>query len=926
MLRFSSVWVVLSALILASASTPARASDADPCTYEGTLSVEGISPGASIGVVAGRTYPIIINYTVSVVNVREDVKPATCSEVFMSRVADLFQIEKGKDGRPEGTPIGSCVPAGEWSTDSRGVFTSQCSISWTAPIAPETVNLAVVVSNTIAQPPPVDWLAINNIVPQTITFNQPLSGRVGDVIALSATGGESGQPVTFSSATPAVCSTGGSDGATLTLTSANDCQVMARQAGTDSYEAAPDVIQSFRVQKGIQVLSGNFSSSFLSMGAGEEVELDAGGAGTGAVTYTVEDGGSVCEIVNGNRLLAKAVGECIVRAEKAADENYESATASIQVSVSKGGQKPLLLQLPGEITFGTPVTMSVTGGSGTGEVQYILLSGTACQIEGNQITGRAAGQSCVVYADKAPDGNFERGFSREMTVTVLKAPQASLVFTPKSPLVFGEEVELVASGGAGSGTVTFTVVDGQEYCAVSGNTLSAVGADGACTVRASKAGDENYEGASVEAVVTVSPRQQQAELRIVAGPLSFPGSLTLSVTGGTTGGAVTYELLSGPCTLSGAVLASTGIGTCSVRATMAGSGGFLAVTSAPLGITVSRNRVAEEAARRMQQAMLARGRAMLSYNPGADRMAAGQRSGNAVSVLPQGDSSQGSIAFATSIQQIANAGDRQVVPTAADRPDALPDPVPRAPDSIDLWADGRAIWFDGDDGRDIQRSFLGEVGVDYLVTEALLIGVSLRLDDTSDGDDESRGWMAGPYAVAEVAPGLRLDGRLLWGRGSGDLGIGLSGVTYEGDYETTRWLAEAGARGEIDLAPVTLEPGLRISWWREEAEGYSLSNGGGSVDDQELSLLRIALDPRLTYSTSTPGGLLASPYLKPQLIAEWQDQTGGEEGWDIFGAVEAGLSISGPSYSFGARVEASGLGSDQGHSFGAGAEISIPLN
>jgi hypothetical protein len=926
MLRLTRVWFVLSALslILTAASGQARANEGDLCTYEGNLGVEGITPGAISGVVAGRTYQINITYTVVASN-REDVKLGACTDRQMFPSARLLKVEKG-ESMPVLTLIQSCVPEGQWSTDGRGIFTSQCSLSWTAPSEPQTVNLMVGVSNSIAQPPPVDWLAVNNVVLQSVTFNQPLSGRVGDVIALSAAGGESGQPVTFSSTTPAVCSTGGPNGAQLTLKSASTCEVVASQAGTDVYEAAPPVSRSFGIQKGVQVLSG-FST--LSIGAGEEVGLDAGGAGTGAVTYAVEDGGSICEILGSNTLLAKAVGQCIVRAEKAADENYESATASMQVSVSKGSQKPLVLQLPGEIIYGTPVMMSVTGGSGTGDVQYNLLSGTACQIAGNQITGIAAGQSCVVYADKAPDGNFERGFSSEVTVTVLKAPQASLVFTPRSPIVFGEEITLAASGGDGGGAVTFAVVDGGEYCAVSGNTLTATAADGSCTVRASKAGDENYEGASANAVVNVSPRQAQADLSIVGGPLSFPGSLTLSVTGGTTGGVVSYELLSGPCTLSGAVLSSTGVGTCTVRATMAGSGGYLEVASAPLAVIISRNRVAEEAARRMQQAMLARGRAMLSYNPAAQRMSAGQRSGPSVAVLPQGDSGEGSIAFATSLREIAQAaekGDRQVVPTAADRPDALPDPEPRAAGSLDLWADGRIVWFDSEDDGDSQRGFLGEAGIDYLITEALLLGVSLRLDDTSGDDGDSRGWMVGPYAVAEVAPGLRLDGRLLWGHGSGDIGIGLSGVTYEGDYETTRWLAETGVRGEIDLSAVAIEPGLRVSWWREQADGYSLSHGGGSVEDQKLSLLRIALDPRLSYSAATQGGLIASPYLKPQLIAEWQEQTGNGEGWDVFGAVEAGLSVSGPSYSIGARVEASGLGSDQGHAYSAGAELSIRLN
>jgi hypothetical protein len=928
-LQLPVVWFILSvvSLVFAGMAGPARANGNDLCMYAGTLSVEGINSGTQIGVVAGKTYLIKISYTVSVVNSREDVKPGSCSHAQMLPSASLLKVTKGTESFVF-TEIASCVPAGQWDANSQGFYTSQCSVSWTAPSAPERVNLAVMVTNTIAQPPLIDWLAVNDIVPQSITFNKSLTGRVGDVISLSASGGQSDQPVTFSSTTPAVCSTGGENGAQLTLKAASSCEVVASQAGTDSYEAAPQVSRSFGVQKGIQVLSG-FLNASLNIGVGGEVELNAGGAGTGAVTYTVVDGGSVCEIVGSNRLRANAVGQCVVRAVKAADDNYESATASMPVSVSRGSQKPLMLQLPGQITYGTPVTMSVTGGSGTGEVQYILFRGTACEIAGNQITGIAAGQSCEVYADKAPDGSFERAFSSVVTVTVLKAPQTSLVFTPKSPIVFGEEITLSASGGNGAGAVTFAVVAGGAYCALSGNTLTAIAADGSCTVRASKAGDPNYEGASAEAVINVSPRREQAELRVVAGPLSFPGSLTLSVTGGTTNGPVTYELLSGSCTLSGAVLSSTGVGTCRVRASIAGSGGFLAVVSAPLDVTVSRNLVTEEAARRLQQQMLSTSQSNLSFNPVADRMSAGQRSRTSVSFLPQGDSGQGSIAFATSLQQITNAagkGDRQVVPTAAERTDAPTAFMPRAAGSMDLWADGRFVWLGGEDGGGRRNGFIGEMGLDYLVSGELLVGLSVRFDGASGGGADSQGWMAGPYAVAEVAPGLRVDGRLLWGRREGETDVVVGGLSYSGDYRSERWLAEAGARGEIGLASLTIEPGLRISWWRELTGGYSLGGGGGTVDDQELTLLRVSLDPRFSFLMEGSGGLAVNPYIKPQLIAEWRDQTGRDEGQHVFGALEAGFSVSGPSLYFGARIGATGLGADEGHDYSAGANLTIPLN
>jgi hypothetical protein len=642
-----------------------------------------------------------------------------------------------------------------------------------------------------------------------------------------------------------------------------------------------------------------------------------------------------CAVDVNNMLQIIGVGGCTVTASLTfggqAVERVKTFTIVPAATNKLPQSPPLTLNVSSSIVFEAPSPMSVSGGSGTGTVRYVVQDGAyACRIEGDQITGLIAGRQCVVRAEKVGDENFESTISNSVPVTVLKASQGLLAFTPKSPIVFGEEIALTASGGAGDGAITFTLLGGGAFCELAGNTLTAIAADGACTIRATKAGDNNYAEAYAEAMVNVSPKQEQAGLGVVAGPLSFPGSVTLSVTGGTTNGVVSYELLSGPCTLSGAVLSSTAVGTCTVRATMAGNGGFVEARSAPHDVAIGRNLVVEETARRMQQAMLSKGRAMLNYNPTADRLSDGkQSSGQSVSFLPQGDSGQGSIAFATSLQQIANARekvDRQVVPTAAERPDAPPNVAPRAAGSADLWADGRFVWFDVEDGGGSQSGFLGEAGIDYLLTDDVLLGLSLRFDSTSGDDVESRGWMVGPYAVAKVVPGLRVDGRLLWGHGKGEMGVSLGGLAFEGDHVSERWLAEAGARGEIDLAPVTLEPGVRLSWWREEADGYSLSGGGGSVGDQALSLLRVSLDPRLRYVLENSGDLAVSPYITPQLIAEWRDQTGRGEGWDVFGALEAGLSVSGPSYAFGARIEASGLGSDAGQNYSTGAELAIPLN
>ncbi len=57
----------------------------------------------------------------------------------------------------------------------------------------------------------------------------------------------SGLTVTFTSATPAVCTSSGANGATITFVAEGTCTVNANQAGNGTYNAAPQVQQTFTV-------------------------------------------------------------------------------------------------------------------------------------------------------------------------------------------------------------------------------------------------------------------------------------------------------------------------------------------------------------------------------------------------------------------------------------------------------------------------------------------------------------------------------------------------------------------------------------------------------------------------------------------------------------------------------------------------------
>ena len=83
---------------------------------------------------------------------------------------------------------------------------------------------------------------------QAITFGS-LENKVlgGGVVSISATGGISGESVSFSSSTASQCSVSGQS---VTLISAGTCTINADQVGTSTYLAAPQESRSFSIYSG----------------------------------------------------------------------------------------------------------------------------------------------------------------------------------------------------------------------------------------------------------------------------------------------------------------------------------------------------------------------------------------------------------------------------------------------------------------------------------------------------------------------------------------------------------------------------------------------------------------------------------------------------------------------------------------------------
>jgi DNA-binding beta-propeller fold protein YncE len=126
-----------------------------------------------------------------------------------------------------------------------------------APTAPGTISgVAVLTNNSLNAAAPsyatqsIELNGTGTQVPQTINFTQPTSPVYLPVstITLSATGGASGNPVTFTiSSGPGSLS--GTNNSVLTVTGTGTIVIAANQAGNTNYAAAPQVTRSITVDQ-----------------------------------------------------------------------------------------------------------------------------------------------------------------------------------------------------------------------------------------------------------------------------------------------------------------------------------------------------------------------------------------------------------------------------------------------------------------------------------------------------------------------------------------------------------------------------------------------------------------------------------------------------------------------------------------------------
>jgi hypothetical protein len=245
------------------------------------------------------------------------------------------------------------------------------------------------------------------------------------------------------------------------------CTVTYDDAGNSDYSAATQVTENITVGQATQgtvtvtaQASKPWSSTFTVSATG--------GNGSGGYVFTLDgSSSSVCHL-SGTTLSATGSGTCYVSAIKSGDANWLVSTASALQSFvfTATAQTPITLTSTSGI-YGVGLTMTFTGGSGTGLVSYGVANGTAtgCSITSGVLSSTSAG-TCIVTVNKASDTNYLAASSAPATVTLspsAKAPSTTTMSQSRSTVTYGNEgaqtftaiVSGLTSNTQPTGTMTF---------------------------------------------------------------------------------------------------------------------------------------------------------------------------------------------------------------------------------------------------------------------------------------------------------------------------------------------------------------------------------------------------------------------------------------------------------------------------------------
>ncbi|MCL2578287.1 MAG: YDG domain-containing protein [Defluviitaleaceae bacterium] len=320
----------------------------------------------------------------------------------------------------------------------------------------------------------------------------------------------------------------------------------------------------------------------------------SGGSGTGARSFT-SNNENVIKVSNTGVVTIEGQGEARITVNQAGDDNHNPASAYIDITVLPREISNANIEILGDYVYTglyqTP-THNVT--DTVGGANIIITDDFTVTFSNNRNAGTASGTTPpTVTITATPGGNYTgsttQTFEIKRAPLVVTALNESILFNQSAPAFRYAISGFVNNEDRTTANVTgspaFTTYPPYIAGSPVGNYEIRVAVG---TLTAPNYNFVTFEPANLSVGMT---NQAPLNFTTVCGETSFvfnTGAIVLSVTGGSTGGAVTFARIDGSAinVTSGGTVMVYSVGTATIRATMEGNTNFAPVT-ADLEITIT---------------------------------------------------------------------------------------------------------------------------------------------------------------------------------------------------------------------------------------------------------------------------------------------------------------------------------------------------
>ena len=380
------------------------------------------------------------------------------------------------------------------TSSSTGVFTFTISDTTIATVAGSTVSIvaAGITVATVSQTSDSKYLAatatmtltINKADP-TIVFND-VTKNFGDVDFDLVASSNSPGKFSFTVSDTSVATVSSS---TITIIGGGSTIVTLNQAEVNNYNAGVATMTLTVNKASISIIFDDLTKTY----GDPNFEFTATSSSTGAFSFTISNT-SIATMVDLTNASIAAVGTSTVEVQQAADDNYNSSTATMTLTIIKGNPTIIFDDLAKNINdpnFNfTPVSNS------SGAFSYVISDTSIANVIGSNVTILNLG-STIVTLNQAANTNYNSG-SATMTLQILTDPVINLNDITKT---YGDPDFELTPTSTSPAPFSFTISD-TNIANIIGSSVSVLNS-GNTIISVSQEAYGDFNGANASMILTV---------------------------------------------------------------------------------------------------------------------------------------------------------------------------------------------------------------------------------------------------------------------------------------------------------------------------------------------------------------------------------------------------------------------------------------